>query len=109
MDKRDWKEAKRREKAAASGEKTQTPGESASASVSPQSPSSSSSSDAYAQASTDDPEANAYRPEMDEMRCLLWAHGGLDSYPFCSDYLGAYNCMPFHAGGYYFGSVNQER
>ena len=23
---------------------------------------------------TDD--ANAYLPEMDEMRCLLWAHGG---------------------------------
>lgn len=21
--------------------------------------------------------ANAYRPEMDEMKCLLWAHGGL--------------------------------
>jgi hypothetical protein len=23
--------------------------------------------------------------------------------------MGAYNCMPVHAGGYYFGSVNQER
>ena len=23
--------------------------------------------------------------------------------------LGAYRCMPLHAGGYYFGSVNQER
>jgi len=23
-----------------------------------------------------DDDTNAYRPEMDEMRCLLWAHGG---------------------------------
>ncbi|KAN0137886.1 Alpha/Beta hydrolase fold, partial [Lactarius tabidus] len=86
-DKRDWKEAKRREKAAATAEKTPTPGESASGSQSPQSPSSSSSLGANTQAGTDDPEANAYHSEMDQMRCLLWAHGG----------------------GYYFGSVNQER
>ncbi|KAF8258131.1 Alpha/Beta hydrolase protein [Lactarius quietus] len=65
-DKSDWKEAKRLEK-------TQTLGESAS----PQSASSSSSSSgAHAQAGADDPEENVYRPEMDEMRCLLWAHGG---------------------------------
>ena len=24
----------------------------------------------------DNATANVYRPEMDEMRCLLWAHGG---------------------------------
>ncbi|KAH8985536.1 alpha beta-hydrolase [Lactarius akahatsu] len=91
MDKRDWKEARRREKAAAATEKSQTresgsPGAGASTSLSPLS--SSSSSGAHARVSTNDTEASAaYRPEMDEMRCLLWAHGG----------------------GYYFGSVNQER
>ncbi|KAH9165053.1 Alpha/Beta hydrolase protein [Lactarius sanguifluus] len=94
MDKRDWKEATRREKAAAAAEKSQTresgsPGAGASTTLSPLSPlSSSSSSGAHAGVSTDDTEASAtYRPEMDEMRCLLWAHGG----------------------GYYFGSINQER
>ncbi|KAI9452278.1 Alpha/Beta hydrolase protein [Lactarius psammicola] len=99
MDKRDWKEAKRREKAAAAAEKTQTQtrtggvGESGSgspgagASTSPPLSPSSSSSGAHVPASADDAEASAYRPEMDEMRCLLWAHGG----------------------GYYFGSVDQER
>ena len=77
MDKRDWKEAKRREKAAAAGTKTQTLGESTGApSQSPLSP-----SGANTQTSTEDPEANAYHPEMDEMRCLLWAHGGLDPLP----------------------------
>ena len=76
MDKRDWKEEKRREKAAAAGEKTQTFGESGSGSSFPQSPSSPPGADA--QASTGDVEANAYPPEMDEMRCLLWAHGGQD-------------------------------
>ncbi|KAH9020634.1 alpha beta-hydrolase [Lactarius pseudohatsudake] len=91
MDKRDWKEARRREKAAAATEKSQTresgsPAAGANTSLSPLS--SSSSSGAHARVSTNDTEASAaYRPEMDEMRCLLWAHGG----------------------GYYFGSVNQER
>ncbi|KAH8984792.1 alpha beta-hydrolase [Lactarius hatsudake] len=91
MDKRDWKEATRREKAAAAAEKSQTresgsPDAGASTSLSPMS--SSSSSGAHVGVSADDTDASAaYRPEMDEMRCLLWAHGG----------------------GYYFGSINQER
>ena len=90
MDKRDWKEAKRREKASAAAEKTRGGGgESGSGSagastspppLSPVSPSSSSSG-AHVPASADDVEASAYRPEMDEMRCLLWAHGGQD--PLC--------------------------
>ncbi|KAH8985537.1 Alpha/Beta hydrolase protein [Lactarius akahatsu] len=89
MDKRDWKEVRRREKAAAAAaNKTQmresgSPGADASSSPTPLSP----SSGAHARVSTDDAEVTAYHPEMDEMRCLLWAHGG----------------------GYYFGSVNQER
>ncbi|KAH8984794.1 Alpha/Beta hydrolase protein [Lactarius hatsudake] len=91
MDKRDWKEARRREKAAAAAEGTQTsesPGAGAAGStcLSPLSPLSSPGE--HTRVGTDDSEATAaYRPEMDEMRCLLWAHGG----------------------GYYFGSVDQER
>ncbi|KAN0137723.1 hypothetical protein V8E53_004479 [Lactarius tabidus] len=69
MDKRDWKEAKRRENAATAGEKIPTPGKSLSTSLSPQSPSSSSLG-ANTQASADDPETNAYPPEIDEMWCL---------------------------------------
>ena len=91
MDKRDWKEARRREKTATAGAKTQTLGDSASSS--PQPPSS--SSGAHTQASTEDPEANAYHPEMDEMRCLLWAHGGLDPYPLCADSVGCLRVYAF--------------
>ncbi|KAH9165055.1 Alpha/Beta hydrolase protein [Lactarius sanguifluus] len=89
MDKRDWKEARRREKAAAAAEKTETSGSPDACAGTCLSPlSSPSSSGAHARVSTDDTEASgAYRPEMDEMRCFLWAHGG----------------------GYYFGSVDQER
>ncbi|KAI9441920.1 alpha beta-hydrolase [Lactarius indigo] len=96
MDKRDWKEARRREKAAAMAERTGSVGESGSPGTSPPllSPVSSPESSpppppgVHARVSTDDTEASgAYRPEMDEMRCLLWAHGG----------------------GYYFGAVDQER
>ncbi|KAH9066003.1 Alpha/Beta hydrolase protein [Lactarius deliciosus] len=91
MDKRDWKEARRREKAAAAAEGTQTsesPGACAAGSTCLSPLSSPSSPGAHTRVSTDDSEATAaYRPEMDEMRCLLWAHGG----------------------GYYFGSVDQER
>ena len=77
MDKRDWKEAKRREKTVAAGAKTQTLGDSASSSPQPHS----SSSGAHTQTGMEDPEANAYHPEMDEMRCLLRARGGLDPCP----------------------------
>ena len=98
MNKRDWTEVKRREKAAAGGEN---------ASVSPQSPSSSSRS--HTQASKEDPEASACHPEMDEMRCLLWAHRGLDPYLLCPGSPGCLQVYPFHAGGFYFGSADQER
>lgn len=88
MDKKDWKEAQRREKAAAAAEKTQPQrlGESKRPSPQPLS----SSSGAGAQASTGDVEENAYPPEMDEMRCFLWAHGGRHPDPLCS---GAPRCL----------------
>ena len=101
MDQRDWKETKRREKA----EKTQTLRERGNGSLSPQP---TSSSGAHGQASAGDTEANGYRPEMDETRCFLWAHGGLHPYPFCPNSPVCLQIL-FHAGGYYFGSVNQER
>ncbi|KAK7036461.1 hypothetical protein VNI00_011658 [Paramarasmius palmivorus] len=47
---------------------------------------------------------NVYDKDMDEMRCILYSHGGeiFDSNSKC------YNAqMP--QGGYYFGSVDQER
>ncbi|KAH9020633.1 Alpha/Beta hydrolase protein [Lactarius pseudohatsudake] len=87
MDKRDWKEVRRREKATATADKTQTRESGSPGADAGMRPSPLSSSGAHARVSTDDAEVSAYRPEMDEMRCLLWAHGG----------------------GYYFGSVNQER
>ncbi|KAI0301668.1 hypothetical protein B0F90DRAFT_287335 [Multifurca ochricompacta] len=81
MDKKDWKEYNRQERAAA----TSTP-VSASTNGGGSSPSPPMSPAAGEQRmGTED--TNGYHPEMDEMRCILWAHGG----------------------GYYFGSVDQER
>lgn len=51
-----------------------------------------------------DPESGDYQKEMDEMRCILYCHGGTrhsTAYITCTH--GSY------AGGYYFGSVDQER
>ena len=101
MDKRDWKEAKRREKAAAAAaEKSQAFGESGSGSGSSFPQSTSSPSGADAQASTGDMEVNAYPPEMDEMRCLLWAHGGQD--PSVSGSLGCLQLYSFSHRGLLF-------
>ena len=36
----------------------------------------------------EDSEANAHHPEMDEMRCLLWAQEGLNPYPLCTGFVG---------------------
>ena len=95
MDKRDWKEAQRREKAA---EKTPLDaGGNVSSSSGTQTPDSSVG---------DTSETNAYRPEMDEMRCLLWAHGGQWLLVFG---LTRVLTILFCVGGYYFGSVDQER
>ena len=78
MDKRDRKEAKRREKAAATLEKTGGASESGGGSLSPLSP----LSGTHTPGSTDDAETGVYPPEMDEMRCFLWAHGGQDQFMF---------------------------
>jgi hypothetical protein len=57
--------------------------------------------------------ANAYLHDMDEMRCLLWAHGGSSVRP---SVLSHHSCRPIFfpllspsTGGYFFGSVDQER
>ena len=44
-----------------------------------------------------------YQPEMDEMRCILYAHGGT---PTPLKMIVGLTYVP---GGYYFGSVDQER
>ncbi|KAH9856007.1 alpha/beta-hydrolase [Lenzites betulinus] len=67
--KKDWQEAKRRQKARDASTDGGTPSLDAAAAQQPQ----------------EMPET--YQPEMDEMRCILYAHGG----------------------GYYFGSFDQER
>lgn len=51
-----------------------------------------------------------YTPDMDEQRCILYLHGGervasICGLPFPSD-RSIYLCP---VGGYYFGSVDQER
>jgi hypothetical protein len=74
MEKKDWRQAVRQEKAAA----------------------------ATANGTND---ANAYQPGMDDMKCLLWAHGG--SFHFDVRALPPFLC--YFIGGYYFGSVDQER
>lgn len=56
--------------------------------------------------------ANTYRPEIDEMRCLLWAHGG-SSVRFMASFLSHNSptspLLNPSTGGYFFGSVGQER
>jgi hypothetical protein len=56
--------------------------------------------------------ANTYRPEIDEMRCLLWAHGG-SSVRFMASFLPHnFTASPLlnpSTGGYFFGSVGHER
>ncbi|KAI0301666.1 hypothetical protein B0F90DRAFT_287161 [Multifurca ochricompacta] len=83
MDKKDWKELKRREKTPPAISSTPTSPEmsSGSSSASPRLP----PPVGEDEKSADD--ADVYHPEMDEMRCMLWVHGG----------------------GYVSGSVDQER
>jgi hypothetical protein len=47
----------------------------------------------------------AYQSEMDEMRCILYSHGGMNP-PIQILLFGLTSNVP---GGYYFGSVDQER
>ncbi|KAI0260170.1 hypothetical protein BC834DRAFT_561739 [Gloeopeniophorella convolvens] len=91
--KKDWQQSERRREkgqpgsAAAMG--AQRHGSQASAASSTPSTSENQSRSGAATPGSSDAfgEGNAYRSEMDEMRCILWIHGG----------------------GYYFGSVDQER
>jgi acetyl esterase/lipase len=52
-----------------------------------------------------DPAADSapYEEHMDEMRCILYSHGG--AYPSCT----SPHDLDVRQGGYYFGSVDQER
>jgi hypothetical protein len=88
MVKKDWEEAKRRRKEQ-ERQQAKTP-------KSPKSPPSPVLTES-------DPEPE-YTSDMDDMRCMLYMHGGMSS-----------NCGLVHhidplcQGGYYFGSIDQER
>lgn len=82
--KKDWKEAKRRYKMAQ--EKDRQPSDEHSRMPTTASEPSSQSSSSQQNGVPSD-SAPDYHPDMDEMRCILYTHGG----------------------GYYFGSVDQER
>jgi hypothetical protein len=51
--------------------------------------------------------ANAYLHEMDDMRRLLWAHGGSFASFLPPNFSPLF--MTPSTGGYFFGSVDQER
>lgn len=51
-----------------------------------------------------DTESGTYQQDMDEMRCILYSHGGETS---CVSHIG--RLTQGFEGGYYFGSVDQER
>jgi hypothetical protein len=68
MEKKDWRQSMRKESAAA----TDPAGSSNATSTAD--PTGGSSPTGAGVDGADD--ANTYQPEMDEMRCLLWAHGG---------------------------------
>ena len=71
MEKKHWRESVRQERAATPARRGGTRSSGNPSDI----PGSSSTGDrGMGTDGTDD--ANAYLPEMDEMRCLLWAHGG---------------------------------
>jgi hypothetical protein len=88
--KKDWEEAKKRRKAF---EKKK---EGRAASPPLQNP-----AEGFPPSSSE--QSNVYDEDMDELRCILYAHGGV------------WISIAFHrinnlcSGGYYFGSVDQER
>jgi hypothetical protein len=65
MEKKDWRQSMRKESAAAADPAGSPNARSAANPIDGLSPTGAGSDD-----------ANMYQPEMDEMRCLLWAHGG---------------------------------
>lgn len=73
MEKRDWRQYVRQEKVAATSTGRKGMGNGGNPSDSSASSPTRDDQDMRADG-TDD--TNAYRPEMDEMRCFLWAHGG---------------------------------
>jgi hypothetical protein len=96
MEKKDWQRSIRQERSLTGDKRTNGEGSQ------PQSAGLSLPRDHNAgMGSADD--ANLYRPEMDEMKCLLWAHGGSSHAAFYCFIL----CKLI--GGYFCGSVGQER
>lgn len=69
--KKDWKEAKRRHKMAQEKERCDSAEHNRASSSAPD--------DAQQQAGVASDASSHYQPEMDEMRCILFAHGGESS------------------------------
>ena len=53
-------------------------------------------------------EESSYPKEMDEMPCMLYLHGG-EHWCCTPPFLFAHLCGLYLPGGYFFGSVDQER
>lgn len=98
--KKDWQEQKRRYKA--SSKHSQSTERSSTTSNSTPNP-----TESEAQP---DPESETYEEDMDTMRCILYAHGGVcDFVRLCWAHWQPANVRTGFAGGYYFGSTDQER
>jgi hypothetical protein len=99
--KKDWQEAKRREKSRERREKSKEGKENEKFTQQ------SNNTDFTSREESSEP---GYTPDMDEQRCILYFHGGkrigsVHASRSCSDLNSFYHFV----GGYYFGSVDQER
>jgi hypothetical protein len=72
IEKKDWQQSVLQERSAT----TPASREKANGGAGPSNTSASSPPGDYGMGARSTGDANAHRPEMDEMRCLLWAHGG---------------------------------
>jgi hypothetical protein len=68
-------------------------------------------SDTSDSSSAEDTSGSRYPSDMDGLKCILFFHGGKASFcaqPSFFNFLTWYNSF-FSVGGYYFGSIDQER
>ena len=102
--KKDWQEAKKRAESKERKDKSRERREKEREKSSQQSTTTDS-------APAEDTSEPGYTPDMDEQRCILYFHGGK---PQCGFILRVtcfltWTPFDFYVGGYYFGSVDQER
>ena len=100
--KKDWQEAKKRAKSKESRDEDKERREKETNKSTQQS----STADS---ASTEDPSESGYTPDMDEQRCILYFHGGKSPSGLWTSFADSDCLVIVTVGGYYFGSVDQER